>query len=255
MEQKHRDEDDKGRGVRSGEESGRDQSLETVFLASASGGSGFRHGEHQISSKQKRGGNMLNPAGETAPECFGKGMIREQCGSCMFRESCSFCAEDNRKTRMQDSRWHHASEFIDNFNGKKDNVLPVDVSDNRTYTRDEVIALSAFLLRIGKDRKLGKILSAKLMGAKSFAEIARTEGVTRQAIHKRVGKQLAKLFGYKKRQLTDSRLLTLNTEEFRLLKLSRAGVPDEDIQAILSLPSAQYHQLKERLDHKLTRWT
>lgn len=192
---------------------------------------------------------------EIAPECFGQDYVTEQCAACIYRESCRFCVEDNKKTKSQDSKWYHTSEYIDNCNGTSDNILPVDISDNRTYTRDEVIALSAFLLRIGKDRKLGKILSAKLMGAKSFAEIARREGVTRQAIHKRIGKQLAKIFGYKNRQLTDSRLLSLETEEFRLLKLSRAGVPDEDIQEILELPNAQYHKLKERLDYKLTRWT
>lgn len=191
----------------------------------------------------------------SAPECFGQGLTLDLCEKCIYQESCKFCAEDNKKIQMQDSKWFHASEYIDNCNAAPDNVLPVDISDNRTYTRDEVIALSAFLLRIGKDRKLGKILSAKLMGAKSFAEIARREGVTRQAIHKRIGKQLAKLFGYKNRQLTDSRLLSLDTEEFRLLKLSRAGVPDDDIKEILALPNSQYNQLKERLDYKLTRWT
>ncbi|MBQ9772839.1 MAG: hypothetical protein IJW23_13540 [Lentisphaeria bacterium] len=192
---------------------------------------------------------------ETAPECFGQYIALENCTSCIYLESCKFCTEDNRKTKIQDTKWYHTSEYIDNCNAAPSNVLPVDISDNRTYTRDEVIALSAFLLRIGKDRKLGKILSAKLMGAKSFAEIARKEGVTRQAIHKRIGKQLAKLFGYKNRQLTDSRLLTLDTEEFRLLKLFRAGVSDEDIKEILALPNAQFVQLKERLDYKLTRWT
>ena len=192
---------------------------------------------------------------ETAPECFGLDIEQIECKTCIYKEACKFCVEDAKKTKIQDSRWYHTSEYIDNCNAAPENILPVDISDNRTYTRDEVIALSAFLLRIGKDRKLGKILSAKLMGAKSFAEIARKEGVTRQAIHKRIGKQLAKLFGYKNRQLTDSRLLSLDTEEFRLLKLSRAGLPDEDIKEILSLPNAQYIQLKQRLDYKLTRWT
>ena len=192
---------------------------------------------------------------ETVPECFGQDITLENCADCIYLESCKFCVEDNRKIKMQDSRWYHTSEYIDNCNAVPDNVLPVDISDNRTYTRDEVIALSAFLLRIGKDRKLGKILSAKLMGAKSFAEIARKEGVTRQAIHKRIGKQLAKLFGYKNRQLTDSRLLTLDTEEFRLLKLFRAGASDEEIKEILALPNAKFVQMKERLDYKLTRWT
>lgn len=192
---------------------------------------------------------------ESAPECFGLGTDQDNCTNCIYRKACRFCAEDNKKMKIQDTKWYHASEYIDNCNAAPENVLPVDISDNRTYTRDEVIALSAFLLRIGKDKKLGKILSAKLMGAKSFAEIARKEGVTRQAIHKRIGKQLAKLFGYKNRQLTDSRLLSLDTEEFRLLKLCRAGVSDEDIKEILALPSTQYNQLKERLDYKLTRWT
>ena len=190
-----------------------------------------------------------------SPECFGNDITKEECILCIYRESCKFCAEDNRKIKSQDSKWYHSSEYIDNLNAAPETVLPVDISDKRTYTRDEVIALSAFLLRIGKDRKLGKILNAKLMGAKSFAEIARKEGVTRQAIHKRIGKQLAKLFGYKSRQLTDSRILSLDMEEFRLLKLSRAGVPEEDIQEILALPNTQYNKLKERLDYKLTRWT
>ncbi|MBQ7404536.1 MAG: hypothetical protein IJW05_13985 [Lentisphaeria bacterium] len=205
--------------------------------------------------KIELGEKMEKICNEDAPECFGQGKELLECETCIYRESCQFCAEDAKRMKIQDSKWYHYSEYIDNCSPSTENILPVDISDNRTYTRDEVIALSAFLLRIGKDRKLGKILSAKLMGAKSFAEIARNEGVTRQAIHKRIGKQLAKLFGYKNRQLTDSRLLTLDTEEFRLLKLSRAGVPEDDIKEILELPNTKFNQLKERLDYKLTRWT
>lgn len=198
---------------------------------------------------------MMLSTETTSFECFGSGAETKKCEKCLYYESCHFCAEDDRKVKIQDSKWYNAAEYMDHYSAKTDNILPVDISDNRTYSRDEVIALSAFLLRIGKDRKLGKILNAKLMGAKSFAEIARKEGVTRQAIHKRIGKQLAKLLGYKNRQLTDSRLLSLDTDEFRLLKLSRSGIPDEDIQEILALPNTKYHQLKERLDYKLTRWT
>lgn len=198
---------------------------------------------------------MMEQISEEIPECYGTGTPSALCENCIYKESCYFCAEDNKRVKMQDSKWFQATEYMDNFNHSPEHDLPVDISENRTYSRDEVIALSAFLLRIGKDRKLGKILNAKLMGAKSFAEIARREGVTRQAIHKRIGKQLAKLFGYKNRQLTDSRLLSLDTDEFRLLKLSRAGIPEEDIREILALPRTQYHKLKEKLDYKLTRWT
>ena len=198
---------------------------------------------------------MMEQISEEIPECYGTGTPSALCENCIYKESCYFCAEDNKRVKMQDSKWFQATEYMDNFHHSPEHDLPVDISENRTYSRDEVIALSAFLLRIGKDRKLGKILNAKLMGAKSFAEIARREGVTRQAIHKRIGKQLAKLFGYKNRQLTDSRLLSLDTDEFRLLKLSRAGIPEEDIREILALPRTQYHKLKEKLDYKLTRWT
>ena len=71
----------------------------------------------------------------------------------------------------------------------------------------------------------------------------------------RVGKQLAKIFGYKNRQLTDSRLLTLDKEEFHLLKLIRAGADDEDLIEILKCTKKELKEKKEKLDKKITRWT
>ena len=205
--------------------------------------------------KIELGEKMEKICNEAAPECFGLGADLQKCETCIYRESCQFCVEDAKRMKIQDSKWYHYSEYIDNCSPSTENILPVDISDNRTYTRDEVIALSAFLLRIGKDRKLGKILSAKLMGAKSFAEIARCEGVTRQAIHKRVGKQLAKLLGYKNRQLTDSRLLTLTKDEFQLLKLVRADADDEDIMELMHLSKNDLRERKKTLDYKISKWT
>ena len=114
---------------------------------------------------------------------------------------------------------------------------------------------AAFLLRIGSNKKLGRILEAKLMGTKSISQLARQEGVTRQAIHKRIGKELAAIFGYKNRQLTDSRLLTLNPQEFTLLKLTRDGFCDAEIREEMHCSAAMLKQVRTRMEWKLSRPT
>ena len=86
---------------------------------------------------------------EEIPECYGTGTPSALCENCIYKESCYFCAEDNKRVKMQDSKWFQATEYMDNFNHSPEHDLPVDISENRTYSRDEVIALSAFLLRIG----------------------------------------------------------------------------------------------------------
>ena len=93
------------------------------------------------------------------------------------------------------------------------------------------------------------------MGAKSFTQIARQEGVTRQAIHKRIGKELATIFGFKSRQLTDSRLLSLSPQEFTLLKLSREGFCDEEIRQEMRFNAATLKEVRSRLEWKLSHPT
>ncbi len=189
------------------------------------------------------------------PECFGRGSVTGLCRECPYEQSCRFAFQDSVRTKNEDAKWENACEFYDNYAPQTQGILPVDITEERPYTHDEVVSLAAFLLRIGKDRKLGRILKAKLSGAKSFAEIARREGVTRQAIHKRVGKELAKLLGFKKRRLTDSRLLDLETREFALLKLLRGGCSDDEILYEMNLQRSELRNLKERLEWKLSRFT
>ena len=189
-----------------------------------------------------------------APECYGKYSNQPKCAGCEFADSCKYFAGAETQTKKLENDIKHGLSY-DDSRSHITNELPVDLESNKTYTHDEVVALCAFMLRVGRDRKLGPVVSAKLTGASSFAEIARREGVTRQAIHKRVGQQLARLLGYKNRQLTDSRLLTLSKEEFQMLKLIRAGADDSDIREIMNLSFKELKTKKEELDHKITRWT
>ncbi len=188
------------------------------------------------------------------PECFGKITNTGRCPHCPFMEACRFASDDRKRVEAQNARWANAYEYEDNRNSTPAE-LPVDLSPGRSFSHDEVVALSAFLLRIGSNRKLGRILEAKLMGAKSFTQIARQEGVTRQAIHKRIGKELASIFGFKNRQLTDSRLLSLTPQEFTVLKLSRDGFCDEEIRRELHVNAAALKEVRSRLEWKLSRPT
>ena len=188
------------------------------------------------------------------PECFGKITNTGRCPHCPFMEACRFASDDRKRVEAQNARWVNAYEYEDNRNSTPAE-LPVDLSPGRSFSHDEVVALSAFLLRIGSNRKLGRILEAKLMGAKSFTQIARQEGVTRQAIHKRIGKELASIFGFKNRQLTDSRLLSLTPQKFTVLKLSRDGFCDEEIRRELHVNAAALKEVRSRLEWKLSRPT
>ncbi|MEI3039351.1 MAG: hypothetical protein V8T90_09850 [Victivallales bacterium] len=187
------------------------------------------------------------------PECFGKITNTGRCPHCPYMEACRFASDDRKRVEAQNARWANAYEYDDGLNSAPE--LPVDVTPGRSFSHDEVVALSAFLLRIGSNKKLGRILEAKLMGAKSFTQIARQEGVTRQAIHKRIGKELATIFGFKSRQLTDSRLLSLSPQEFTLLKLSREGFCDEEIRQEMRFNAATLKEVRSRLEWKLSHPT
>lgn len=187
-------------------------------------------------------------------ECFGKLVNTGKCPHCKYIEACRFATQDAKRTAEDDLRWRNACEFDDTQAVPGSEELPVDLSGKQTFSHDEVVALSAFLLRIGSNRKLGRILEAKLMGAKSFSAIAKKEGVSRQAIHKRIGKELANVFGFKSRQLTDSRLLSLTPSEFAMLKMSRAGYGKEDIRKELRIDSRKvFDEIHKNMEWKLSR--
>lgn len=189
-----------------------------------------------------------------SPECYGIFNGDIKCCECSFCESCKYYTATIPETKkIEHASLHEYNENVISHN--EQGILPIDLSPEKLYSHEEVVALSAFLLRIARDRRLGPIITAKLTGAASFAEIARCEGVTRQAIHKRVGKQLAKLLGYKNRQLTDSRLLTLTKDEFQLLKLVRADADDEDIMELMHLSKNDLRERKKTLDYKISKWT
>ena len=175
------------------------------------------------------------------PECFGKITNTGRCPHCPYMEACRFASDDRKRVEAQNARWANAYEYDDGLNSAPE--LPVDVTPGRSFSHDEVVALSAFLLRIGSNKKLGRILEAKLMGAKSFTQIARQEGVTRQAIHKRIGKELATIFGFK------------SPQEVTLLQLSREGFCDEEIRQEMRFNAATLKEVRSRLEWKLSHPT
>ena len=71
-----------------------------------------------------------------------------------------------------------------------------------------------------------------------------------------IGKELANVFGFKSRQLTDSRLLSLTPSEFALLKLTRAGYEDEDIRKELRIDSRKvFEDIRKHMEWKLSHAT
>ena len=68
-------------------------------------------------------------------------------------------------------------------------------------------------------------------------------------------KELASIFGFKNRQLTDSRLLTLPPQEFTVLKLSRSGCDDEEIRREMHFNAAALKEIRSKLEWKLSRPT
>ena len=115
------------------------------------------------------------------PECFGKITNTGRCPHCPYMEACRFASDDKKRIEAQNARWENAYEYDERI-ATPATELPVDVTPGRSFSHDEMVALSAFLLRIGSNKKLGRILEAKLMGTKSISQLARQEGVTRQAI-------------------------------------------------------------------------
>ncbi|OGV45842.1 MAG: hypothetical protein A2017_18245 [Lentisphaerae bacterium GWF2_44_16] len=155
-------------------------------------------------------------------ECFGKGKKIKKCGSCLYRKACAYASEESRKARTDDRRW--TSQGRSFLELERDSLeMPVDIDNKELFTKDEVLSLASFLLRFAEHGKISKALSAKLQGAESIAEIARREGVSRQAVHKRIGEEMAKILGFKQRRLTDSALLSLTPREIQIIKLRREG--------------------------------
>lgn len=91
------------------------------------------------------------------PECFGKITNTGRCPHCPYMEACRFASDDKKRIEAQNARWENAYEYDERIAAPA-TELPVDVTPGRSFSHDEMVALSAFLLRIGSNKKLGRIL-------------------------------------------------------------------------------------------------
>ena len=189
--------------------------------------------------------------------------------NCSFYDSCRyFTTEESRERSINNTfqkKWSHAGEERTHDNEFYEAVAPVqatfpfdfDPDEERLYTTSQVIAIIAFILRLKRNAKIWKILSDRISGkTRSLASYAREEGITRQAMHKRIGKVLAKILQYKCRKIiSDARLEKLTPEEFHLYKLQQSLKLPEDYHIILGITPRELQILEESLEHKLYRFT
>ena len=187
---------------------------------------------------------------------------------CTFFDSCRYYTTEETREKS----------FIENYqrkctNGDPDNPnsfveqaakeeadFPFDfdpADDERVYTTSQMIAIIAFILRLKRSSNLWNILSDRIAGkSRPLASYARAEGITRQAMHKRIGKVLAKILQYKCRKIiSDSRLEKLTPEEFHLYKLQQSLTLPEEYHLILGISPRDLQQLEESLEEKLFRFT
>lgn len=206
-------------------------------------------------------------------ECFGS-FNPDICtrDKCEFFDSCKYYAADTRRESRNENEiiYHKKVENVrnDDSAGLEDfyailNPVGFDYDydtpqKEETFTLSQVIAVIAYIMRLKRDVVVWNILKDRMRGSRrSLASYARECGVTRQALHKRVGKALANLLEYKTRKhLTDSRLLTLTPKEFHLLKLQELYDSEQEIMQELNMHNVtQFRTLQKSLEHKLYRFT
>lgn len=181
-------------------------------------------------------------------ECFGQFQKNKKCAKCEYMEACKYLANDEKKVKEQNSHWENgAREYFDRA---EDEALIFE-SGKEKFSKDEMLAFASYLLSSLGDKKLSKIVSAKLQGAESIAEIARREGVSRQAVHKRIGEELSKILGFKQRRLTDSALLSLTPQEFQIIKFKRDGKSYAEIAKMLMISKNKAYRIERLAASKL----
>lgn len=205
--------------------------------------------------------------------CYGAFNIdtctREKCtffDSCRYyttevtREKCvEYCAAKKKVDYAERDVRGHRDPLIETLY-RDEAYFPFDFDPKdaeRTYTTSQMITIIAFILRLRRNSTLWKILSDRISGkSRPLASYAREEGITRQAMHKRIGKVLAKILQYKCRKIiSDSRLEKLTPEEFHLYKLQQSLTLPEEYHLILGITPRELQILEESLEDKLYRFT
>ena len=192
--------------------------------------------------------------------------------NCSFFDSCRYyTTEVTREERIEYAAARKKVDYAErDVRGHRDPLIetlyrdeayfPFDFDPQdaeRTYTTSQMITIIAFILRLKRNSTLWKILSDRISGkSRSLASYAREEGITRQALHKRVGKIIANILHYKIRKIvSDSRLEKLSPQEFFLYKLKKSDSLPEEYHRIMGITPAQLQRIERSLEHKLYQFT
>ena len=163
-------------------------------------------------------------------ECFGKYEgNREECVGCEYNASCETACglEKSWKESERAWRWRRSptafrdssdDEIIEQADKRLDSLLMQDA-----YSREDLLEVVSIMLRVAENSWLLDVLKKRLAGV-SFANIAKEQGVSRQAIHLKVGTTLEKILGYRQRAKAAGKkksgaLLDFETLEHRTLRI------------------------------------
>ena len=152
---------------------------------------------------------------DDCPKCFasqGAGRL-EGCPACPYAESCRFCAENPDPGPGRYSKGHGVS--VERYQWSQEIATPPDEPDEEAdeteaaanaprYSVREVEELLRFLLRGVDDYSLAVVIAALREGHATAAGLARSFGVSREAMHRKLV-DIARRFP----QLRGTLLLTL----------------------------------------------
>jgi len=179
-------------------------------------------------------------------DCFGAFKQGGKCVLCKYREGCKFAREDAEKTRREDNQWKYNAEAYNDVVNEGETIPAKSM-----YTRDEMLSLASMLLKASQNRRLAKALEKKLLGFESIADVARHEGVSRQAAHRSIGDALARLLGFNRNRIKESVLLSLSPLEIQIVKLRREGKSNKHIAKIVGFSERHIRRMSGLIASKI----
>lgn len=213
--------------------------------------------------------NNNNSECQAPGECYGA--FREYICTremCSFFDSCRYYTTEETRENKLLAAWNNSKKINDerkNGNALYEKIpneayFPFDfdpADEERVYTTSQMISIIAFILRLKRNSTLWKILSDRISGkTRPISSYAREEGITRQALHKRVGKIIANILHYKIRKIvSDSRLEKLSPQEFFLYKLQKSDHLPEEYHLLIGCTKRELQQLEQSLEMKLFKFT
>lgn len=122
-------------------------------------------------------------------KCFGirafSGKLDPECYLCEYIKSCDFAANAPPPDRLSGKISYELAQYKRDVSTAPDYPKEADTADAPEYTRQDLVELLAFLLRM--DEYTLKLAADALTGhTTTVSELARMQGVSRQAVHQKL---------------------------------------------------------------------